>query len=266
MPNRVRRTEKLEAGDIFFFYRPRVDTAEVRGPADVQRFYMVLAAKWPTTIYRLFVIGKKKLPEPARTQQPERRHWALCTLVTPDPDDVRRELQGFAYTTQTRGERFVPTATPIGEGRYQLVWHGDHAELAYALELPRTAGRAQQEFEVRDQASTILAVKNPDLARPGFPSPAKPPAYPQTLRRRFGKRRWVEVDDPALLDYEGVQLLLLGAHAEDVEEELGVRIDTEDETLRSAEICRELRLACERARVRPLLEGEFPWQEDVLVP
>jgi hypothetical protein len=31
----------IEQGDIFFFYRPKVGTEEVKGIKDVQRFYMV---------------------------------------------------------------------------------------------------------------------------------------------------------------------------------------------------------------------------------
>jgi hypothetical protein len=33
---------ELERGDIFFFYRPRVDTTEVRSLEDVQRFFFIL--------------------------------------------------------------------------------------------------------------------------------------------------------------------------------------------------------------------------------
>ncbi|MQA87112.1 MAG: hypothetical protein GEV03_21420 [Streptosporangiales bacterium] len=34
--------EVLEAGDIYFLYRPRVEHEEVAGPGDVQRLYVVL--------------------------------------------------------------------------------------------------------------------------------------------------------------------------------------------------------------------------------
>lgn len=32
----------LEQGDIFFFYRPKVDSKEIKSIDDVRRFYMVL--------------------------------------------------------------------------------------------------------------------------------------------------------------------------------------------------------------------------------
>lgn len=259
---KARTVEKLEEGDIFFFYRPRLKVHEVHSRADVQRFYMVLAAQWPLRIYRLFVIGRKKLPQLVEGQHPERRHWAVLVFVSEDPEDVRRELAGYEYDTRTRGKRFAPAAKPLGEGRYQLLRHRDHTELAYALELPKHVGPAQREFDIRREASYITAVKNPDISTPGFPSTKYPPAYPERLRAKFGRRRWIDAE-PDLLDYENAQLLLLAAHSEEVEDELGIRIDTEDEELSTAEVCRELRLSCERDNVTPLLQGSFPEHEEM---
>src|SRR5690349_7590822 len=62
MPSRA-RAHILEQGDIFFFYRPRVGAEEVRSRGDVQRFYMVLAPEQPRKVYRLFVVGSKRLPK-----------------------------------------------------------------------------------------------------------------------------------------------------------------------------------------------------------
>src|SRR5215510_5665217 len=166
MVTKARPIEKLEEGDIFFFYRPRIAVHEVHGRTDVQRFYMVLAAHWPLRIYRLFVVGRKKLPHLVEGQHPERRNWALAVFVSEDPEDVRRELSAYHYETTTRGRRFAAAAKPLGEGRYQLVRHRDHTEVAYALELPKHVGPAQHEFEIKDEASYIVAVKNPDISTP----------------------------------------------------------------------------------------------------
>jgi hypothetical protein len=53
----------LERGDIYFLYRPRVDREEAQGPKDVERFYMLLKP-WHQQLYRLIVIGRKRLPDP----------------------------------------------------------------------------------------------------------------------------------------------------------------------------------------------------------
>jgi hypothetical protein len=224
---------------------------------------MVLAARWPLQIYRLFVIGRKKLPQLVKGQHPERRHWAVVVLVSEHPEDVRRELAAYEYETRTRGKRFVPAANPLGEGRYQLLRHRDHTELVYALELPKQVGPAQREFEIKEEASYIVAVKNPEISTPGLPSTKYPPAYPERLRGKFGRQRWRWIDaEPDLLDYENTQLLLLAAHSEEAEDLLGVHIDTEDEELSTAEVCRELRISCERDSVTPLLQGTFPEHEE----
>src|SRR5688500_16978926 len=78
----------LERGDVFCLYRPRVETVEVGGRKDVQRFFMVLAAdRDGRTLYRLFAIGRKQLPEirPGESH-PEERNWALCVRTTLDAE------------------------------------------------------------------------------------------------------------------------------------------------------------------------------------
>ena len=69
----------LEQGDIFFFYRPKVRSKKVESIEDVRRFFMVLApeSKNKKNLYRLFVIGKKSLPEIRKTEaRSSERYWA----------------------------------------------------------------------------------------------------------------------------------------------------------------------------------------------
>src|SRR5919204_5804646 len=116
------KVETLEQGDIFFFYRPRVETTEVRGREDIQRFFMLLAPETDGARYRLFVIGRKKLPEVRPGEaHPEERNWALNVHTSDDPDAIRADLAAKHYATATRGERTVGAAQPLGEGRYQLL-------------------------------------------------------------------------------------------------------------------------------------------------
>jgi hypothetical protein len=59
-----------------------------------------------------------------------------------------------------------------------------------------------------------LRVKNPNIAIPGFAaisSSTRRPNYPKHIMEKFGNRRWINVDDPDLLNYENTQLLLIGA-------------------------------------------------------
>jgi hypothetical protein len=259
--------EVLEEGDLFYFYRPRVGVEEVKGREDVQRLYMVTVPRRPRRgPFRLFVIGRKKLPEilPGEAH-PEERNWAMVVLVTTDPEEIRRELSAKRYATATRGERIVAAAKPVGEGRYELVRHDGHTELAYVLELPERPGPAQEEFEIKKEASYIVAVRNPDMPQPpGIPAAGQQPDYPKPLKEKFGQHRWIPVDDPKLLDYPYAQVLLLGAHAGNIEEELGIRIEKERETVNTAEVFRLLHLNRREVPLEPLFKGKFP--EDELPP
>jgi hypothetical protein len=265
MARRENDVEALEQGDIFFFYRPRVGVEEVKGLEDVQRFYLITATRRAgRRRFRLFVVGRKKLPEivPGEAHK-EERNWAMVVLATTDAEKIRRELSAKRYVTVTRGERILAAAKPVGEGRYQLVSHRGHTELAYVLELPERPGPAQDMFEIKKEASYIIAVRNPDAPQPGgIPAPREQPNYPERLRQEFGTRRWISVDDPELLDYRYAQVLLLGAHAgAEVEAELGTRIEAERETVDSAEVFRLLRLDREEVPLEPLFEGRFPEEE-----
>lgn len=78
-----------------------------------------------------------------------------------------------------------------------------------------------------------------------------------------GDRRWIEVENSELLDYENTQLLLIGARKKDVEEELGIDINEEKETQRSADIFKELKVRKEEVPLKPLLKGEFPAKDEI---
>jgi len=80
---------------------------------------------------------------------------------------------------------------------------------------------------------------------------------------KFGNRRWINVDDPDLLNYKNTQLLLIGARKKDVKEELGIDIDEKKQTEESADIFRELKIRKEQVPLTTLLKGEFPKEEAV---
>jgi hypothetical protein len=262
-------SEVIEHGDIFFFYRPKVGTEEVKDVEDVQRFYMVTAPEEngnsnKNNIYRLFLIGQKQLPEIVEGKSTSKeRNWALNTLTTSNAEDIHKELLPAEYVTETRGKRRLGAAAPAGEGKYSIVKHDGHTELAYILELPEVPGPTQREFEIRKEASYIISVKNPKVKVPGFTASEKAPDYPKHLMEKFGDRRWINVDDPDLLNYENVQVLLIGARKKDVEEELGIDIDEQKETERSADLFQELKVRREQVPLKPLLKGKFPEKEEI---
>ena len=254
------KSQIVEQGDIFFFYRPKVGTEEVTSSEDVQRFYMVTAPEERNSKYRLFVLGRKQLPEIVEGKSiSEERNWALNTLTTNNPEDIRKELLAAEYETETKGKRRMAAAAPACEGKYSIVKHDSHTELAYVLELPEIPGPAQKEFEIKKEASYIVSVKNPDVIIPGFKAFEKrEPDYPANIKHKFGDKRWINVEDPELLNYENTQLLMIGARRKDVEEELGIDLNEEKETENTADLFKGLKVKSGQVPLKPLLKGEFP--------
>jgi hypothetical protein len=254
----------IEHGDIFFLYRPKIDTEEVKDIESVQRFYMVISPD-NSDIQRIFLIGQKQLPEIIEGRpNSEERNWALNLLTSSNPNEIRKEFLPAEYQTETRGARRLAAAVPAGEGKYSIVQHEGHSELAYILELPGEPGLTQREFQIKKEASYIISVKNPDIQVPGYSAFLKrKPNYSNSLKEKFGNRRWINVDDPKLLDYKNSQLLLIGARKKDVEEELGIDLDEEKESVSTSELFNELRIRKEQVPLKPLFKGKFPSKEEV---
>jgi hypothetical protein len=229
----------LERGDIFFFYRPRVDATAAHDLDDVQRFFLFLKPD-RRRLFRRIVVGRKRLPDPDARE----REWAFVAEVAHSPTEARDELE--------------PEARPAGEGRYALVDHDGHTHLAYALELPRRRGDVQKAFGIEREASYVIAVKNPDAPTPpgvGL-QPGRRADYPKRLRDLFADRRFIPVDPPELLDHEGAELVLIGA-AHDADRELGIDLDTERESFDEADIFKKLRLRPDDVPVEPLAKGTW---------
>ena len=92
--------EILEQGDIYFFYRPKKGAEEVKGIEDVRRFFMVTAPEQEennnnskSQLYRLFVIGKKSLPEIRKSEaRASERYWARVGGIFTDPNELTKDL------------------------------------------------------------------------------------------------------------------------------------------------------------------------------
>lgn len=171
MPRQKEAVQTLEKGNVYFFYRPKVEEEAPEGLEDVQRMYMILAPDGEER-FRETVIGRKKLPEP--------------------------------------------------------------------------------------EASYIITVKNPERGQPvnaGL-SEEQQAEFPKKLMEKFRDRKFAEVDPPDFLNYEGAEFVLVAASA-DLEEELGLKLDTEREKESSANIFQELRLEKSQRPTEPLFKGEW---------
>jgi hypothetical protein len=256
-------SEILEYGDIYFFYRPKVGSPNVKSIDDVRRFFMVTVPERTTTkndnektnwqLYRLFVIGKKSLPE-IRTSEARssERYWARVGGIFERSEDLTKELLSDEF-------RKGDAARPVGEGKYAIVSHQNHAELAYILELPKEPGEAQKELGIEKEASYIITVINPVKPVPeGYPSADQSPRYPDSIQQEL-------IDDENfipltrnldLINYQNAQIILIGAREgkDTIKKDIGIEIKEESN---SADIFSKLRVRREQIPVRPIIEGEL---------
>jgi hypothetical protein len=268
--NDKNRSEILEQGDIYFFYRPKKGAEEVKGIEDVRRFFMVTAPEEEeennnkrSRLYRLFIIGKKSLPEVRKTEaRASERYWARVGGIFKEPDELARELFSDEF-------RKGDAARPVGEGKYAIVrHHQNHTELAYILEMPKEPGEAQKELGIEKEASYIVSVINPKKPAASsavdggkYPTTEEIPIYPEELLKGFNDSDiFVPLSrDTRLIDYQNAQILLTGAREgrDVIKRDIGIEIIDEDETQQSADIFNKLNLLREQVPIRPLTEGKL---------
>lgn len=243
-----------ERGDLFFFYRPSVDSENPHDLADIRRLHLVLR---PTAgdIIRLITIGKKTLPDSGPAGG---NHWAFVDRVFADPEELKEALGGTTYETETTGERHLPEARPAGEGVYAIVRHGRDSVLAYALELPEELGEVQKAFGIERQGRFIISIKNPGVPSPSGLGlePELQGKLPEELQELFGSRRWHPADPPALLDHQGIEMILIGGRVEP-DADLGIELEPQPEDEQQAEVFRDLHLDRSERAMRSLFEGKW---------
>ena len=249
----VNDAEILEQGDIYFFYRPKKGAEEVKGIEDVRRFFMVTAPE-DSHLYRLFVIGKKSLPEIRETEaRASERYWARVGGIFKDANTLTKELSSDEF-------RKGDAARPVGEGKYAIVrHHQNHTELAYVLELPKEPGEAQKELGIEKEASYVISVINPKIPKQSnLPTTEEPPKYPQEILNEFKENEnFVSLSkDTKFIDYQNAQIILIGAREgkDVIKSEIGIEIKEEQS---SEDIFNKLKLRREQVPIKPLTEGKL---------
>jgi hypothetical protein len=160
------------------------------------------------------------VPHPSRRE----RAWAIVADAADVPNALRDDLEARAYDTGTRGRRVRADARRLSEGGYAIARHDAHSHLVYA------PARGPPEAEGCSTCGPRPATSSPCATR-ALRRPAEPgcrvPAAPSSRRTSaggFGDRRRLAVDDPALRNHEGVELVLIGAD-EHVAGDLGMELD-----------------------------------------
>jgi hypothetical protein len=200
----------LQKGSIYFFYRPKVQYATAHSLDEVQRFFMVLKPE-DSSNYIMLTIGRKHLPE-AET------YFAFVEKIAKDSQELINNLKEESYETSTRGERVIPSARCLGEGKYLLIDHDRHTHLCYKLTLPIKVKEVQEQFNLASEGDYLVSVKNPDISSPpgvGLSSKQKP-IYPDKLKSKMADYRFIPLNPPDFLNFEGAEVLLIGKQTSDL--------------------------------------------------
>jgi len=248
----------LEKGQIYFLYRPKVEKSEVHSMDEVQRFF-VLLRPYHHNLKRLLIIGNKHLPHPERHET----GYAVVEMVSEDIGEIdKKHFEFDTYQTKTLGERHEFPARPVGEGLYAIFEHHGSMRLAYILELPEIPGQVQRAFDIKDEGSFIFTVKNPSVnetaRRKDFPK--------EVLDQLGGKegRRWAPRVHPDVLDHEGIEMMIVGAHHH-LNEEVGAELakELEEEAGKKArqmnigKLLHELKMSKKDHSIEPLKLGQW---------
>lgn len=242
------RPDTLEEGHLYFVWRPKVEEDQPSSVDDVERFYIVMRPDGGR-LFRLLLVGNKHLPEIGRHE----RCWGFIETITQDGKTMEQGLRQTTYRTKTRGERTLHAARAGGEAVYALLRDGSSTFLSYVLSRPDSPGPVQKAFNILPEASFALSVKNPDKGSPpgtGLDE-SRQADYPPSLKKVFRGRRFAD-EDPRLLDYEGAEVILVGAERS---VQKGHGIDLEAQVRGRPDIFRHLRFARSRHPAEPLLEG-----------
>lgn len=230
----------LERGNIYFFFRARVNIDEPNSLDDVARTYLVLrpeikdgdghaggsgdCSKGHT---RLLMLPKKVLPRTGRD-----RFMAFVLAADESYAKLQKEFLSGSSSSQEGGkdeddekdekdkkdekdekERHFPPATAFGEGIYAIIstGRGRESHLAYVLTVPEKLGSVQQQLGLaHKQGCFIVSTKNPAYPMPGGAKMVGGgPDYPPKINESFRKLRWAPLR-PEHLDYVHSHLLLVG--------------------------------------------------------
>ena len=152
-------------------------------------------------------------------------------------------------------------ARPVGEGKYAIVKHQNHSDLAYILELPKEPGQAQMELRIEKEAQLYSDSNQSCKPSPkGYPSADQSTQYPESLQQEFKGENFIPLTrNLELINYQNAQIILIGAREgkDAIKKDIGIEIKEEPETSTSADIFSKLKVRKEEVPVRPITEGKL---------
>ncbi|GFZ11619.1 hypothetical protein Acr_23g0000040 [Actinidia rufa] len=258
--------DSTERGEIFFFYRPKINEEEAHRPDDVQRLYIVMRPRSSGERQRRTPVEEKQDPRHSATKEAHAKDGSSFLLLL---QPSRWTWYPEEYDTSTKGHRCKSPARALGEGIYRILRHSTasggkitHTHLIYKLEFPpeNEKNEPQESFNTKREGSYLIQIKNLDQHAGssqfrGLQNKRKA-VIPAHLQGKFGIFRYCPADPPDFLNYEGCEFLLIWA-SDDIEEELGLDLKPESCEPVDASCSDLVKTFGETASTIPLFKGAW---------
>lgn len=240
----------LGKGNLYAFYRPKVEENNPTGPQDIQRFFLVL--QLGDAHFSLLALGKKRMP----VESSHRLEYAFVENVADSKETLHTYLEKKTYDTATQGKRHLPAARAVAEGKFILFQHRNVAQFAYELQMQKK-GPSQDDFDLLPKANYVISIKNPHHeGNKGLPKEERA-NYPEKLQRAFGDYKFTPLRDLEYLRYKGAEILLIDDKSGD-EEFMTDEIKKALDSFPHKKIEKELKLDRANVSKDPLKTGQ--WQ------
>ena len=207
--------------------------------------------------YRLFVIGKKSLPEIRTSEARASERLGSSRSIFEDVDGGPNELYSDEF-------REGDAARPVGAGKYVIVRHQKHTEMAYILETPNQPGNAQEELGIEKEARLYnFCHKSQKPCTEGFPSAEENPKYPDKVLKELSEsENFVSMlKDTRLIDFPNAQVILIGAREgkDVIKQDLGIDInlDNDIKKKKDSDVLNKLETWFKNVPTKPLIEGKM---------
>ncbi len=243
-------TKILGKGDLYIFYRPKVNNEHPSSLGDVQRFYLVLKFENDTK-YIVIAVGKKKFPD----AETNRLAFAFVDHVASNRAQLMEHLKEKSYSTPTVGDRHQPAARALGEGTFLFAQHAHMACFDYALH-PQELKESQAAFNIKDKAHYLVQVKNPERDHEKGLNAEDQADYPQKLLSDFKGYKFIPLTNLEYLRYPVAELLLIDDQSAS-EEFSATDIDTSLRSFSHTEIEKELKSDRANFVPDPLRTGDW---------
>lgn len=202
--------EKVEGGNIYFFYRTGGNGSRHSGKDLKQQFYLILKPQTREKFRVLMLTRKAQGVEP----DPRQPIWGTVECIEYLQRKIDNPWQQALLFPEDEQPLSLPEALPVARGRYDIVRHKEIHHLVYAVDNENQALSFTERFCFSLKGCYAIQIKNPDtkLTVALHGDNHRRVRYPEHLQQRFKQRPFISKEAHEYLDYTGAEFLMIATH------------------------------------------------------